>query len=105
LIFLLPVLERVFCSDGRGFCAADCSVVFNRCCNYFMGVTMDELKEACSASEKILDFCEAQGMSSKTAALACLVSAASVGWSNKKELMQFFGLILDKAESEFGRNK
>jgi hypothetical protein len=70
-----------------------------------MGVTMNELKEACSASEKILDFCEAQGMSSKTAALACLVSAASVGWSNKKELMQFFGLILDKAESEFGRNK
>jgi hypothetical protein len=44
-------------------------------------------------------------MSSKTAALACLVSAASLGWSNKKELMQFFGLILDKAESEFGRNK
>lgn len=66
---------------------------------------MDELKEACDASDKILNFCEAEGMTSKTAAFACLVSAASVGWPNKKELMQFFGLVLDKAESEFRRKK
>jgi hypothetical protein len=70
-----------------------------------MGVTMDELKEACSASEKILDFCEGQSMASKTAALACLISAASVGWPHKKELMQFFGLVLDKAESDLGENQ
>jgi hypothetical protein len=36
----LPVLERIFYCDGGRCHASYDSVVFDRCCNYFMGVTM-----------------------------------------------------------------
>jgi hypothetical protein len=98
-------LERIFYCDVGGCHASYDSVVFNRCCNYFMGVTMEDLNEVHDASEKILSFCEDQGMTIRTTVFACLIVAASLGGDRKKEAMRLFGMALDESEYHIRGNK